>query len=128
KVGVRHRVGIEDRYEVSACLLEPGREGTGFEARALASLELDDRQSSRTKPVRGRGDDHAGVVGRVVEDLHLETVRWIVKRADSLEQAARDIALVIEWKLHRHRRPLDWRPRSRHVSDAPAVPPVDREQ
>src|SRR5689334_9800295 len=85
KVGVRHRVGIEDRHEVSPCLLEPGRERTGFEACALASMEVDDRQSSRTKLVRGLGDDHAGVVGRVVEDLHLETVTWVVKRGDGLE-------------------------------------------
>src|SRR2546422_2618960 len=128
KVGVRHRVGIEDRHELSAHLLVPRCERAGLEPRALATVEVDHREPSRTELARRLGDDPAGVVGGVVENLNLETVAWVVKSAHSLEQAARNIALVIEGKLHRHRRPLGWRLRRRGLSNTPAVPPVDREQ
>src|SRR2546422_3261810 len=68
------------------------------------------------------------IVGRVVEDLDLEPVARVVERADSLEQAARDVTLVVEGQLYGHRRPLGRWLRGHRASDAPAVPPVDREQ
>src|SRR3989441_2769406 len=89
KVGLRHRVGIEDRHELSAHLLEPRCERAGLEPRALATVEVDRREPSRTELARRLGGDPAGVVGRVVENLNLETVAWVVKSAHSLEQAAR---------------------------------------
>src|SRR2546426_11277900 len=60
--------------------------------------------------------------------LDLEPVARVVERADSLEQAARDVTLVVEGQLYGHRRPLGRWLRGHRASDAPAAPPVDREQ
>src|SRR5439155_26747278 len=61
-------------------------------------------------------------------DLDLEAVARVVEGADGLEQAARDVTLVVEGKLHGHGRPFGGRLGSPRLPDAPAVPPVDREQ
>ena len=128
KIGFRYCVGVEDRHELSARLLEPGREGTGLEPGALATVEVGDREPARAELARGLGDDRAGVVGGVVENLDLEAVARVVEGADSLEQPARDVALIVEGKLHGHGWPLGWRIGSHRFPDAPAVPPVDRKQ
>src|SRR5437667_357365 len=118
----------EIRTGSSARLLEPRREGTGLEPGAVATVEVGDREPARAELARGLGDDRAGVVGGVVEDLDLEAVARVVEGADSLEQPARDVALVVEGKLHGHGRPLGRWIGSHRFPDAPAVPPVDREQ
>ena len=47
KVDLRHRVAVEDRHELSARLLEPGRERPGLEPGALATVEVGDGDPSR---------------------------------------------------------------------------------
>src|SRR5437870_12680170 len=71
---------------------------------------------------------HSFPTRRSSDLLDLEPVARVVEPADSLEQAARDVTLVVEGRLDGHRRPLGRWLRGHRASGAPTVPPVDREQ
>src|SRR5437879_13566257 len=60
--------------------------------------------------------------------MYLDPVARVCDPADSLDQASRDVTLVVEGQLDGHRRPLGRWLRGHRASDAPTVPPVDREQ
>ena len=48
----------------------------------------------------------AGLVIRIVQDLYLKTIPWVVEQPDGIQQPPYDIALVEYRQLHRDARPF----------------------
>ncbi len=82
KVRPGYEVGVEDRDQLAARPAQTGRQGPCLEALAFPSTEVSDRRQPATllrRLLKYSLDSIARVVGRVVEDLDLQPLRWIVE-------------------------------------------------
>jgi len=97
--GHAHEVRVEDRDEIGVRRHQAVGERTSLEAGpGTAPLVRD--LNSLPAPVRQTpGEDLHGVVVRVVEHLHLESVTRPVDRARGVEDSFRDVTLVVDRQL-----------------------------
>ena len=93
-------VGVEDRDELRVVPLEPGGERPRLEPLAVAPAEVLDRHPPRLQlgARARRGLDR--LVRRVVEELDPDPVAGVVEPLHRIEDAAHDLALVVDGDLH----------------------------
>ena len=102
KIGIRHKVGVKDGDKLTAGLLQPIGQGTGFEAFPLRPPHVRNRYA--LLPVIGylTGNDVNGIVGRIVEDLNLQLFGRIAEFDDRINQPLSHVQFVIYWQLYRN--------------------------
>jgi hypothetical protein len=103
EVGLGDEVGVEDRDELALRDREARVERAGLVARAIDTVDVADVEPTFGELADVVDDEHAGLVGRVVEDLDLEQLTRVIERGDGVEEARGDGGLVVERELHRHR-------------------------
>src|SRR5207245_3109444 len=96
KIRGRNEVRVEDRHELPARLLEPSRQRSGLEARALDPVDVDYVNAARLQPLHHLGEDALRVVRRLVENLDLKPVCRIVEVGRGLQQPPGHVPLVVE--------------------------------
>ncbi len=96
KIRGRNEVRVEDRHELPARLLKPGRQRSGLEARALDPVHVGYVNPASLQTLQHLGDDALRVVRRIVEDLDLKLVRRIVEVGRRLQQPPGHVPLVVE--------------------------------
>ncbi len=108
EVGGRQEIGVEDRQEFAAALVETRLERSSFKSHAVRTVQMTDGVTLRLEGTDFGGSDLARIIGRVIQHLNVEPLARIVERADAVDQPLDHIALVINRQLDG-----DLRPRAR---------------
>ena len=100
EVGGGDEVGVEDRDQPSVSPLEPKRQRAGLESIPRAPPHVIHVQPFSLPARDPLARDMCRLVVGVVEDLHFEAIAGPLDGADGIDHALRDVALVIDRKLH----------------------------
>ena len=95
----RREVCVEDGDELALRYQHPRLERPSLEAGAVSPVDVDDVDAARRPLGDGLARNLDGVVGRVVEDLNLETVTRVPDAAHVVDEPAGDVALVEDGQL-----------------------------
>src|SRR4051794_10061266 len=102
QVGLRHEIGVENANEVALRRSQAGLKRAGFETGAVCSMNQLHIEPTALQ-FRHRGcRELPCIIRRIVEDLNLETVLWIIDLAHRAEEALHHIYFVEDRQLHRH--------------------------
>ena len=100
EVGRRDEIGVKHGEEFAACVGKPLAQGTGFVAFAIGASELGDIDSVLLMVCDAAGDDLAGIIGRVVQNLNLEPICGPVESGDGVDQTADHMTFIVDRKLY----------------------------
>ena len=103
----RHEIRIENENEFSLARNHARLEGAGFETRAIRAMDEFDVEARRPCSSRDPlGGDLGGLIGGVVEHLHLEKLSRVFERGDRFQEPLDDVKLIENGKLDRDPRQL----------------------
>ena len=91
--------------------LQPGLEGPGLVAAAIHPVQVRDVEAARGVPAHRQLGNLGRLVRRVVQDLDLEQLARVIHLADRVDQAVRDVHLVVDRAAGRDPRQLGERRR-----------------
>src|ERR1019366_2757099 len=94
KVGGRNKIGVKNGDEFSLRRFQSFRQGSGLVALAIVAVQVLDRMSQGGVALYQNAGDFNGFVGRVVEQLDVEFLSWIVEPADGVEQPVHHVLFV----------------------------------
>src|SRR4029434_5270434 len=102
QIPLGNKIGVQNTNEFTFGSLEPYRQGAGFETSAIDTMDALNNKASLLQFPRARGDDLAGFVGCIVQNLDLEELPWIFQFAHGTKQTLGDVHFVKDRKLNRH--------------------------
>jgi hypothetical protein len=102
EVGRGDEVGVEQRDELTRRRPEACRQGPGLVPAAVRPVAVSDPDPAAVPAFDGPGDDRGRLVRRVVEDLDLDR-DGVLEPGDGVDQAAGDVALVVDRQTGRSR-------------------------
>ena len=104
EIRFRHEVGIKNRNEITTGTFHAGSERPGLVTNAIGPMEVADIQPG-VSIFLGLSQRYIhSLIRRVVENLYLEEVPWIVETSDRVDEALHDVHLVEDGQLHGDRR------------------------
>ena len=103
---VGHKIGVENRHQLAASHLEPGRQGPGLEAVPVRTVEVMNVEALGGEPPDLAVQDLPCLVDRIVKDLDFQPIPGIIQAADGLHKALGHVHLVEDRKLDGHDWPL----------------------
>jgi len=100
KIRLRYEVGIKDRNEITLGTFHAGSERSGLVTNAIGPMEVVDIQPVVSIFLGLSPRYIHSLIRRVVENLDLEEVPWIVETSDRVDEALHDVHLVEDGQLH----------------------------
>ncbi len=94
KVGRRNKIGVKDDDEFALRRFQSLRQSTSFVALTIVAMQVRHRMSQGGVAIHQNAGDFNGFVGRVVQQLDVELLSWIVEPADGVEQPVHHILFV----------------------------------
>src|SRR5439155_3834230 len=113
KISLGEKVGVENGDEFALGGFQTVFQGSGFVTFAIGPMNVDDGHALCGVALDASASDVAGLVGGIVEDLHVEEVPRVVETRNSFDEPLDDVALVEDGQLHSDARPIRDRRRSR---------------
>ena len=113
KIRFGEKVGVEDGDEFALGGFQPVFQSAGFVAFAVAAMEVNDSHALCGVALHTGSSDFAGLIGGVVQHLHVEQLGWVVEARHSFDETLNDVALVEDGQLNGDARPIGHRRRSR---------------
>src|SRR4029077_18592124 len=104
KIGAGLEIGVEDGDELAAGRLQPLGQGTRLVALAIRTMQITHFESQGAIAFDTVASDFLGLIGGIVENLHLEQTRRIIQARNRLDQPLDNVALVVDWKLYSYLR------------------------
>ena len=109
KITFGDEIGVKYGYEFTLCGFQAVFECASFVAFAVGAMNVDDGHALSGVAFDAGVRHLPGLVGGIVEDLHIEEFRRVVKTRNGLDEAFDHVALVENGKLDGHARPVgDW--------------------
>jgi hypothetical protein len=97
-----NEVGIEDCHEFAFGDVETFFERTSFVTNAVCPVQIHCIDAPFTQALDVRSDERLSFVGRIIEDLKLELVAWVIHPSRRFEQSCCDRRFVEERQLNGH--------------------------
>ena len=107
KIGVGKKIGVEDSYELPVRGLQPVFESPSLIALAIGAVNVRNRHALRGMSFDAVAGDFTGLVGGIIEHLHIEQFARIVEARHRVHQSLDYVALVVDGKLYGNFGPLD---------------------
>ncbi len=125
EVGRRHEVGVEHRDELAAGRVHCRSQRTGLESLPVRAMHVLDVEPPLGQPAAAPSGQGRSLVGRVVQDLDLQSIPRIVEAAGGLDHALDHGRLVEHRQLDRDRRKAAKLVGSRAIRGQVAIPQID---
>src|SRR5215208_3256211 len=122
-IGLRNKVGVEDREQLTLGKLVAVLQRSGFESGAIGAVNVVDIKTLRRILRHDCFCDLDCLIGRIVENLDLQLVMRIVDCGHGFEQTIYHVELIKEWKLDRNSRQLRLGKSSAGMRDELAITP-----
>jgi hypothetical protein len=97
-------VSVEDRDGVTPCVSQAPRKGPGLEALTVSAMQDFNVHPSRAVERCSLNCQTRRFVRRIVQDLDLKALPWVIKRSHCIYDAVDDMPLVVDGHLDGHRR------------------------
>src|ERR1700722_3502120 len=95
-----HKIRVENGYKLTSRGLETLCQSTRFEALAIRTMVIADRESPGSIVIDQSACHGNRFIGRVVEHLNVQFFRRIFQAADRVQQALDHELFVEDWKLN----------------------------
>jgi len=102
EVGLGQKIGVEYGDELAAGTRSGIAKGPGLEALAVGAEDLLDLKAPLSVFGHLAMYDLAGVVGGIIQDVDLKSIRRIIKGGYAIDEPLHDIALVVDGELYRY--------------------------
>jgi hypothetical protein len=106
EIGMRNKVRVEDRDEITGCFGQSISQRTRLESGAHRPADVVYSNTVAAKLADESCYDVGCGVGGIVQHLHLEQVLGILECRQRADRALGHIPLIVQRQLHRHRSPL----------------------
>src|SRR5919109_2004418 len=116
QVFLRNKIGVQDAKKFAFGSSETHRQCASLKASAISPMNKLHVKTTLTQFLHTRGDNLAGLIHRIVQDLYLQKLLRIIQFAYGTEQPLGHVHFVENWQLHSHFRqffevaPRHWGP------------------
>ena len=97
----RNEIRVEDEDELAAARFKAMFQRASFEARPVRPMDQLDIEPGRAQLLHLAGGDGRGLIGRIVQHLHLEQLARVIELRDRLQQPLDHVHLVVHGQLDR---------------------------
>ena len=113
KIRLGNEVRVKNRHESALRRFQAVFQRASLVSVAIRSMDVSDRHALRSVALHARARNVLRFVGGIVQNLNLQQLPRIVETRDSFRESLNDIALIENWQLHGHARPVcdRWRRR-----------------
>ena len=104
KIGRRQEVGVKDGEIFALTMAHSLGQGAGFEAPAIGAADMLNLITARFQFGQLSRDERHGQIVRIIQRLYQEFAARVIEGGHRVNQAARDLRLVVQRQLHGNRR------------------------